>query len=131
LAYVSIGTFLHRLVFPVTPMPLALLPRAGDAVHNPLTGETLVLLKAHAETDGRSFEGDLILDPHSAVAFEHVHHDVEQSYTVVEGILSVSLAGEEREVRPGETLVVPPGTAYRPMNRGDQRVRFVAGGRPA
>jgi hypothetical protein len=34
LAYVLIGTRLHRIVFPVSQIEPSLLPRAGDSVYN-------------------------------------------------------------------------------------------------
>lgn len=120
-AYVSIGTLLHRIVFPASPIEPSLLPRAGDSVYNHLAGERFVFRRTGAETDGTSFEVDLYLDPHGAVPAEHVHAEVEEYFTVVEGVLTVRLAGVEKQVRPGETIVVPPGTPHQPLNQATQR----------
>jgi mannose-6-phosphate isomerase-like protein (cupin superfamily) len=131
LAYVLIGTLLHRIVFPVSPIEPSLLPRAGDSVYNHLAGERLVFRRTGAETDGASFEVDLYLDPRGAVPVEHVHAEVEEYFTVVDGILTVRLAGVEKQVRPGETIVVPPGTPHQPFNQTDQVVHVIGGGKPA
>lgn len=130
-AYVSIGTLLHRVVFPVPPIESSLLPRAGDSVHNHLAGERFVFRTTGAETDGASFEVDLHLDPRGAVPAEHVHAEVEEYFTVVEGVLTVRVGGVERKIRPGETLVVPPGTPHQPFNQTDQVVHVIGGGKPA
>lgn len=131
LAYVLIGTLLHRIVFPVSPIDPSLLPRVGDTVYNHLAGERFVFRRTGAETDGASFEVDLYLDPHGAVPAEHVHAAVEEYFTVVEGVLTVRLAGVEKQIRPGETIVVPPGTPHQPFNQTDQMVHVIGGGRPA
>jgi mannose-6-phosphate isomerase-like protein (cupin superfamily) len=131
LAYVLIGTLLHRIVFPVSPIEPSLLPRAGDSVYNHLAGERFVFRRTGAETDGASFEVDLYLDPHGAVPVEHVHAEVEEYFTVVEGVLTVRLAGAEKQVRPGETIVVPPGTPHQPFNQTGQMVHVIGGGKPA
>jgi mannose-6-phosphate isomerase-like protein (cupin superfamily) len=131
LAYVSIGTLLHRVVFPVSPIDPSLLPRAGDAVYNHLAGERFVFRRTGAETDGASFEVDLYLDPHGAVPMEHVHAEVEEYFTVVEGVLTVRLAGVEKQARPGETIVVPPGTPHQPFNQTDRMVHVIGRGKPA
>jgi mannose-6-phosphate isomerase-like protein (cupin superfamily) len=131
LAYVSIGTLLHRIVFPVPPIEPSLLPRAGDSVYNHLAGERFVFRRTGAETDGASFEVDLYLDPRGAVPGAHVHAEVEEYFTVVEGVLTVRVAGVEKQFRPGETLVVPPGTPHQPYNQTEQVVHVVGGGKPA
>lgn len=131
LGYVSIGTLLHRVAFPVSPIESSLLPRAGDSVYNHFAGERFVFRRTGAETDGASFEVDLYLDPHGAVPAEHVHAEVEEYFTVVEGVLTVRLAGVEKQVRPGETIIVPPGTPHQPFNQTDQMVHVIGGGKPA
>jgi mannose-6-phosphate isomerase-like protein (cupin superfamily) len=131
LAYVLIGTLLHRVAFPVPPIESSLLPRAGDSVYNHLAGERLVFRRTGAETDGASFEVDLYLDPHGAVPIEHVHAEVEEYFTVVEGVLTVRVSGVEKQLRPGETIVVPPGTPHQPFNPTDQVVHVIGGGKPA
>jgi mannose-6-phosphate isomerase-like protein (cupin superfamily) len=131
LAYVLIGTLLHRIVFPVSPIEPSLLPRAGDSVYNHLAGERFVFRRTGAETDGASFEVDLYLDPRGAVPVEHVHAEVEEYFTVVDGVLTVRLAGVEKQIRPGETIVVPPGTPHQPLNQTDQIVHVIGGGKPA
>jgi mannose-6-phosphate isomerase-like protein (cupin superfamily) len=131
LAYVAIGTLLHRVAFPVPPIESSLLPRAGDSVYNHLAGERFVFRRTGADTDGASFEVDLYLDPRGAVPGEHVHAEVEEHFTVVEGVLTVRLAGVEKQVRPGETIVVPPGTPHQPLNQTDRVAHVIAGGRPA
>jgi len=129
--YVLVGTFLHQVAFPVPAIAPSLLPRAGDSVYNHLSGERLVFRQTHTDTDGEYWEADFFLDPHGAAQGEHVHAEAEEYFRGVEGVLTLSLDGNARELLPGETVVVPPGTPHRPFNNSEQTVHVIAGGRPA
>jgi quercetin dioxygenase-like cupin family protein len=64
-------------------------------------------------------------------AAEHVHPEMEERYEVVAGRAAFRIGGEEREARPGETVVVPPGTPHLAWNPTDGEVRLRIELRPA
>lgn len=130
-AYVVLGTVLHRVVFPVEPIDPSLHPRAGDSVFNHLTGERFVFRKTHTETNGEFWEVDAYIDPHGAVPFEHVHTKSEEYFSVLDGVLTLTVAGETQQLGSGESAVVPPGTPHQIFNDTEQPVHLIAGARPA
>ena len=130
-AYVVLGTVFHRVVFPVERIDPSLHPRAGDSVYNHLTGERFVFRKTHTETNGELWEVDAYIDPHGAVPAEHVHPGSEEYFNVVDGVLTLTVAGETRQLGPGESAVVPPGTPHQFFNHSEQTVHLIAGARPA
>jgi uncharacterized cupin superfamily protein len=56
----------------------------------------------------------------------HRHARQEEVYLVLEGALTLSVEGEERELGAGELARVAPGVRRQLMNRGDARVALIA-----
>jgi mannose-6-phosphate isomerase-like protein (cupin superfamily) len=51
---------------------------------------------------------------------EHLHRASEEIYHFVSGEGRMRLGDEESEVRPGETVVIPPGTRHKLWNPGSR-----------
>jgi putative monooxygenase len=62
---------------------------------------------------------------------EHVHPHQEERFAITAGEALFTLAGEQRVVGPGETLVVPIGVAHSESNPGTTAVEGVVELRPA
>lgn len=54
------------------------------------------------------------------MAGEHVHPDMSERFTVLEGKVGLRVDGEERTAGPGEAVDVPPGTAHDWWNAGEE-----------
>jgi hypothetical protein len=61
----------------------------------------------------------------------HYHPEQDEHFEVVEGALRIEVAGVERDLRAGETLDIPRGTAHRMWNPGAERARSRWETRPA
>ncbi len=98
------------------PEPMRITPR-----------ETLEVLEATADL--------LVLEARYAPRGErppaHLHPAQDERFEILEGILRVRIGGEERDVRAGETLSVPRGTAHCMWNPRDEPVRARWETRPA
>jgi uncharacterized cupin superfamily protein len=55
----------------------------------------------------------------------HRHQRQEEVYLVLEGTLTLTLEGEERELGPGDLARVAPGVRRQLVNRGDARCLVV------
>lgn len=51
---------------------------------------------------------------------EHFHPDTEEIYSFTAGAGRMRLEDEERPVRAGDTVVIPPGAAHKLWNTGEQ-----------
>jgi len=60
----------------------------------------------------------------------HHHADASEFFYVAEGELDVSIAGEWRKLRAGESLSIEPGTVHTLANHGDRDVRWLTGWSP-
>ncbi len=105
--------------------------RAGDTIHNPVTGERITFHQTSADTNGEAVVIECTVEPDGFVAAAHVHPLQTERFNVIEGTLGLKVGKEKRTLRRGETAVVEPGTPHRFWNAGDENVRFVCEVRPA
>lgn len=95
--------------------------KAGDVLENPVTGERLVIRKLVLDAPGGDQgEVDLYVKPGGAVAGEHVHPAIEESFTVLNGQVGFRLAERESIAPLNQRLVVPPGVAHDWWNAGEE-----------
>ena len=88
------------------------LPADKRVIHNPVSGERIVVRQSGAETGGRLLSFDLFLPRGGHVPARHVHPEQEERFTVVAGRMRFRLGRRSVLARPGETVVVPPRTAH-------------------
>ncbi|MBW2261137.1 MAG: cupin domain-containing protein [Deltaproteobacteria bacterium] len=65
-----------------------------------------------------------VLEPGGLIP-EHAHEDLEHEQVVVRGELVLTLDGETRTVRAGDTVYMPPGSSHRYENRGSEEAEFI------
>jgi mannose-6-phosphate isomerase-like protein (cupin superfamily) len=68
---------------------------------------------------------------HGSAPPPHFHPDQDERFEVLEGELTAVVDGEERTLRPGETLDVPRGAVHKMWNSGDGTTRAIWQTRPA
>jgi len=61
---------------------------------------------------------------------EHIHPHQEERFSIIAGEAHFTLAGEERVVGPGETIVVPVGVRHSEANPGSVAIEGVVELRP-
>jgi quercetin dioxygenase-like cupin family protein len=103
----------------------------GDALTNPVTGETLIFHRTAADTNGESVLVETIVQPHGFVAAAHVHPNQSERFEIVDGLVELRIGHQTLLTRPGDVAVVPPGTPHRFRNLGDSDARFLCEIRPA
>jgi len=58
--------------------------------------------------------------PPGTATEEHFHRITEELYLFTSGMGRMRLDGEERDVRAGDCVVIPPGAVHRLVNTGDE-----------
>ncbi len=90
---------------------------AGRVIDNPISGERIVIRESGAQTGGHLLSFDLFLPPGGHVPAGHVpaghvHPVQEEQFTVVAGLMRFRLGRRTILAHPGETVLVPAGTAH-------------------
>jgi mannose-6-phosphate isomerase-like protein (cupin superfamily) len=62
---------------------------------------------------------------------EHLHRVTEELYFITAGTARMRLGDEERDVRPGDCIVIPPGVLHQIVNTGAGPLRLLCCCAPA
>ena len=104
--------------------------KAGDTIENPVTGERIVVRVGTEDSGGELLAVDGYVRPGGAVAGEHVHPAIEETFTVVSGRVGFRIDGRKSIAEPGQRLHVPAGTAHDWWNGGQEEAHVVVEIRP-
>jgi quercetin dioxygenase-like cupin family protein len=118
LAYVLIGALLDKVVFPEPEPTSDYYPHEGQVFISKSEGFRQTILKRE---NGLVWT-ELVLEPYAPGPPEHIHTSLPENFIVTEGTLSLLVNGEKKLLRPGESLLVTPGTPHKPFNETDSRV---------
>jgi quercetin dioxygenase-like cupin family protein len=97
--------------------------RAGQIIHNPVSGERIEFLRTAADTDGELLEFELELSADGRVPGAHVHPEQEERFHVLEGKMKFRLGMRTIVAEAGESVVVPAGRVHKFKNAGDGPAR--------
>ena len=92
---------------------MALMPRRGQRIVNPITGERIVFRRTTRETDGECLLFEVELRPGAVIAGAPHRHPHEERFHVIQGRLAGWIAGHGRISKvAGERFVVPPNVDH-------------------
>ncbi len=100
---------------------------AEEILENPVTGETMRILESTPET----FAIEYALKAHGEIALAHFHPNIAQEIEVRSGEMHVTVNGEHKVIKAGETLTAPPSANHFQWNPGDIEAIAVEKYRPA
>jgi mannose-6-phosphate isomerase-like protein (cupin superfamily) len=92
--------------------------RAGDVIHNHVTGERIRFLATAADTGGALLRLEVTLRPGGAVPMTHRHPRQEERFVVLAGTGRFRLGRKTAHAGPGEELVAAAGVPHRFWNDG-------------
>lgn len=84
--------------------------RTGEVYEHP--NERLVVRLGTAESNGRELIVDVYVPGNAPGIPMHLHPRMEESITVIRGLVEVLLAGERKVLGPGDRVRVLPNTAH-------------------
>ena len=110
----------------------------GGVVHAPGEGERLavgtsetVLKATGADTGGSFFLSETTIAPGFPGPPPHRHERLHDMFYVLEGVLTVRIGEDTREVGAGTFICAPPGVVHTFSNPSDAPVRFLNFNTPA
>jgi quercetin dioxygenase-like cupin family protein len=107
------------------------MPQVGQRIENPRTGQRMLFLATAAETDGQLARIESWNPPTHEDEPTHLHPGQESRTEVLAGALRFVIDGQEREVGPGEVLVIPAGTPHMFGNHSGEETHSIHEFRPA
>ncbi len=69
--------------------------------------------------------------PVGASTQEHYHVQTEEIYYITHGAGRIRIAGETRDVKPGDAIAIPPGSKHKLWNTGSEPLRLLCCCAPA
>jgi mannose-6-phosphate isomerase-like protein (cupin superfamily) len=102
----------------------------GDHLHDVLTGQHVTILRTSRDTNGQLLQLEVRLDPGGWVPL-HVHVRQDERVEVLEGSLTIRVAGKERLLAVGNSVDVPRRKMHTVRNAGNGDVLFLMEARPA
>lgn len=93
--------------------------------------ERLTVRTPAVDSGGELLELEAVYPPGGKPPPEHYHPAQEERFEAVEGTVHVRLDGRERELRAGETLVIPARAGHTFWNPGAEPARLLWQVRPA
>ena len=105
--------------------------KRGEVYDNPVTGERVVIRLGTQETGGERLLADIYLRPGGAVAGEHIHPSIDETFTILKGRVGIAIDGRKTIAEPGQSLHVPRGTAHDWWNAGDEEAHILVEVTPA
>ena len=93
--------------------------------------EQIEFLATAADTDGKLVECRMTVAPGRPAPPEHSHPKLEERFAVEQGRMGYVLGDRRLEAKPGETVIVPPGTNHTFWNAGYERLVVSSEVRPA
>jgi mannose-6-phosphate isomerase-like protein (cupin superfamily) len=104
---------------------------SGQTVENPVTGERLIFHETAQETGGEYVRFEAQIAPSGTLASPHLHPHQTERFELLEGTLTMKVGGRRLEARPGDVVVIEPGTPHNFWNRTEEPVRMLVEVRPA
>ncbi len=86
--------------------------KADDVLDLSEIGMQLHVRRDRSQTGGRSFDMEMVLQPHAGGTPIHVHPEATESYEVLEGQLEVYVGGTWKSLEAGEKITVEKGVPH-------------------
>jgi quercetin dioxygenase-like cupin family protein len=99
-------------------------------IENPLSGERITITQRPRVTGG-AMAWELVLAPGGRVPGSHSHPEQEERFTVLDGTMRFRVGWRRMLARPGDVVVVPPGTVHHFANPGPAPARVAVESTPA
>lgn len=101
--------------------------RTGTVIENPPAGQRLHLVESPADTGGHSFTGEWTIAPRRGRdgVPPHIHRAATERFTVISGRARCLIGKEEKELGPGESVVLEAGVPHiHPWSVSDEELRY-------
>jgi quercetin dioxygenase-like cupin family protein len=86
---------------------------------------TITFLKSRHESQGSLDAFEMTIPPHVGSIIPHLHRNYEETIIGIDGITTWTVDGRQRQVSPGEQLLIPRGASHHFLNLHEQAARIL------
>ena len=104
---------------------------AGQTVENPVTGERLTFHETARTTGGEYVRFEAVIAPGGTLTSAHLHPHQTERFEPISGTLTMKVGSRKFEAKPGDVVVVEPGTPHNFWNKTATDARMMVEIRPA
>jgi mannose-6-phosphate isomerase-like protein (cupin superfamily) len=94
-----------------------------DTITNPVNKHQITFLQQGSNTDGKLLEMDSLYPVISSEPPPHYHPYQTETFTVIEGELTIRINGEIRTLKQDDSIVISPNTTHSMWNAKEQKTR--------
>jgi mannose-6-phosphate isomerase-like protein (cupin superfamily) len=118
-SYLAIGYLFHLVIFPERKPDVATYFKPGFVFYSKAEGFRQTVTRQ----EGGFVHGYLEVEPFAPGPPKHIHSDMDESFEVQNGELTIWMDGKIKKLHPGEKLLVPKGTPHQPYNETGDTIR--------
>jgi quercetin dioxygenase-like cupin family protein len=104
---------------------------AGQEFEIAALGIRVIFLRTGADTGGELVEYDVVGRSRGFTTQAHLHPKQSERHEVLAGSIRITMNGVDHELGPGESILIPAGTAHRQLFTGEGEGRVRVQLRPA
>jgi quercetin dioxygenase-like cupin family protein len=86
----------------------------------------LKFLRTKHDTGGALDMFECVIPPNSKVPVPHYHRDWEETVYGLEGVTTFTVAGERKDVKPGDVLFIPRGVVHGFVNETQANAKILS-----
>jgi len=105
--------------------------KPGQIIHNPATNETIKFLRTAAETNGELLQFEDTMPASQPGVPAHLHAYQTETFTVLNGVFQVRIAGVAQRLTVGESVTIGAGVPHSFHTKASEGVTVLVELRPA
>jgi mannose-6-phosphate isomerase-like protein (cupin superfamily) len=86
--------------------------KAGQNIENRCTGERITWIETAGDTKGARLRFYFSVAPGGKLPVTHLHPGQSETFELSAGVFQVSVKGQERTLKPGDTIRISPGQTH-------------------
>ena len=88
----------------------------NKTISHPINGQQIRFVQTANDTGGRLLHMESVYEPFSKAPAPHYHPAQTEHFTTLSGAIRIVIEGKAIELKPGETVCIPPNTVHAMWN---------------
>ena len=96
--------------------------RRGDILYDPISRETITFIQTSGDTAGKLLQMEVSMAPGKNQFYTglHIHPKQQETLIIKSGQVMVTIEGEKKLYKQGDSIIIPPGASHKFANISKQ-----------